>query len=94
MPAPGKSQPSNPGPSSPAASGILRALPSGVWALGFVSLFMDISSELIHSLLPVFMSSVLGAPATFLAGAVFAALAVFGLLAYRKQPSTVGPGVN
>ena len=29
--------------------------------LGFVSMFMDISSELIHGLLPVFMVSVLGA---------------------------------
>ena len=38
-----------------------RALPVGIWALGFGSLFMDISSELIHSLLPVFMVSVLGA---------------------------------
>ncbi|HUO65863.1 MAG TPA: MFS transporter [Terriglobales bacterium] len=33
----------------------------GIWALGFGSLFMDISSELIHSLLPVFMVAVLGA---------------------------------
>jgi MFS family permease len=32
----------------------------GVWGLGFVSMFMDISSELVHSLLPIFMSSVLG----------------------------------
>src|SRR3990170_2038868 len=31
--------------------------------LGFVSLFMDVSSELIHSLLPVFMVSSLGASA-------------------------------
>lgn len=37
-----------------------RTLPSGIWALGFVSMFMDISSELIHSLLPIFMSTVLG----------------------------------
>lgn len=36
-------------------------LPSGIWVLGFVSLFMDISSELVHSLLPVFMTTVLGA---------------------------------
>ncbi len=36
-------------------------MPAGVWALGFVSMFMDISSELIHSLLPLFMSTVLGA---------------------------------
>jgi MFS family permease len=38
-----------------------RALPAGIWALGFGSLFMDSSSELIHSLLPVFMVSSLGA---------------------------------
>lgn len=33
----------------------------GIWALGFGSMFMDISSELIHSLVPVFMVSTLGA---------------------------------
>ena len=38
-----------------------RALPVGIWALGFGSLFMDTSSELIHSLLPVFMVTTLGA---------------------------------
>jgi MFS family permease len=37
------------------------AIPRSVWMLGFVSLFMDVSSELIHSLLPVFMVSSLGA---------------------------------
>ena len=36
-------------------------IPRDIWALGFVSLFMDMSSELIHSLLPVFMVTVLGA---------------------------------
>jgi len=41
----------------------LRAIPRGIWALGLVSLFMDLSSELIHSLLPVFMVTVLGASA-------------------------------
>jgi MFS family permease len=35
-------------------------IPAAVWALGFVSLLMDVSSELIHSLLPVFMVTVLG----------------------------------
>jgi MFS family permease len=35
-------------------------LPAGVWVLGFVSLLMDVSSELIHSLLPVFMVTTLG----------------------------------
>ena len=38
----------------------LRQIPAGVWALGFVSLLMDVSSELIHSLLPVFMVTTLG----------------------------------
>lgn len=37
-----------------------RALPLGIWAMGFASLLMDASSEMIHSLLPVFMVSVLG----------------------------------
>ncbi len=40
-----------------------RALPRTVWVLGFVSLFMDVSSEIIHSLLPVFLVTVLGASA-------------------------------
>ena len=35
-------------------------IPSAIWALGFVSLLMDISSELINSLLPVFMHTALG----------------------------------
>jgi MFS family permease len=42
------------------------ALPASVWALGFVSLFMDVSSELIHSLLPVFIVGTLGAGAVWL----------------------------
>jgi len=38
-------------------------LPSGIWVLGFVSLLMDVSSEMIHSLLPVYLLSVLGVSA-------------------------------
>lgn len=38
----------------------LRHIPSGIWVLGFVSLLMDISSEMIHSLLPLFMVTTLG----------------------------------
>ena len=38
-------------------------VPPGVWVLGFVSLLMDISSEMIHSLLPLFMVTTLGASA-------------------------------
>ena len=34
-------------------------MPSGIWVLGFVSLLMDISSEMIHSLLPLFMVTTL-----------------------------------
>ena len=44
-------------------AGPLR-IPSTVWVLGLVSMLMDISSEMIHSLLPVFMVTVLGASAT------------------------------
>lgn len=37
-----------------------RAVPGSVWALGFVSLLMDVSSEMIHALLPLYMVGVLG----------------------------------
>ncbi|MEO7251981.1 MAG: MFS transporter [Arenimonas sp.] len=39
------------------------ALPRSVWALGLVSLFMDMSSEMIHGLLPVFLVGTLGVSA-------------------------------
>ncbi|MGB7483365.1 MFS transporter [Castellaniella ginsengisoli] len=45
---------------APGGSG-RRAIPRTVWMLGLVSLFMDLSSELIHSLLPIFLVSGLGA---------------------------------
>lgn len=35
-------------------------IPAGVWVLGFVSMLMDISSEMIHSLLPLFLVGTLG----------------------------------
>ena len=41
-------------------------LPRNVWVLGFVSLFMDLSSEVYHALLPAFITLVLGLPATAL----------------------------
>jgi MFS family permease len=46
------------GPPKPSA-----ALPRGVWVLGFVSLLMDISSEMIHALLPLYLTVALGASA-------------------------------
>jgi MFS family permease len=42
----------------------LRSIPPGVWALGFVSMLMDISSEMIHALLPVYLVTVLATSAT------------------------------
>ena len=39
----------------------VRALPAGIWALGFVSMLMDVSSEMIHALLPVYLVTVMGA---------------------------------
>src|SRR5436309_8010718 len=44
----------------------LPRLPRNVWVLGFVSLFMDLSSEIYHSLLPAFITMALGLPATAL----------------------------
>jgi MFS family permease len=47
---------------SPAGTPPTR-LPGGIWVLGFVSLLMDISSEMVHSLLPMFLLGTLGASA-------------------------------
>jgi MFS family permease len=56
------SAPPQDGPGSPPpATVIYRALPRSVWTLGLGSMLMDTSSELLHSLLPIFMSTVLGA---------------------------------
>lgn len=40
-------------------------LPGTVWAVGLVSLFMDVSSEIVHSLLPLFLTTTLGASVAF-----------------------------
>jgi MFS family permease len=45
------------------SSQIVARVPAGVWALGFVSLLMDASSEMVHGLLPVYLTAVLGASA-------------------------------
>jgi len=39
----------------------MPSVPRTVWALGVVSLLMDLSSELVHALLPVYLTVVLGA---------------------------------
>jgi MFS family permease len=47
----------------PEVAKTIRQIPTTIWVLGFVSMLMDMSSEMIHSLLPVFLVSVLGASA-------------------------------
>jgi len=49
---------------SPAINATWRDIPRGVWALGLVSMFMDISSEMIHALLPIYLVNVLGTSMT------------------------------
>lgn len=43
----------------------LPTIPRTVWTLGLVSMFMDISSEIIHALLPLFLTITLGASVAF-----------------------------
>ncbi len=38
-------------------------IPKGIWALGFVSMFMDVSSEMIHALLPIYLITAFGTSA-------------------------------
>lgn len=51
------------------AAGALAAIPRGVWTLGLVSMCMDLSSELIHSLLPLYLALGMGA-STFAIGLI------------------------
>lgn len=64
MPQNSSSEPA-PVPEAPGPAAVVKrsvfTLPRGVWALGLVSMFMDVSSEMIHSLLPVFLVGTLGA---------------------------------
>ena len=63
----------------------LRQIPAGIWVLGFVSMLMDISSEMIHSLLPLFMVSTLGASALtvgLIEGRIFAVV-------YTQRPDVI-----
>lgn len=83
----------------------LKSVPRGVWALGFVSMFMDISSEMIHALLPVFLVGALGASAMLvgviegIAEATAAIVKVFSgwlsdRLGRRKMLTVVGYGIG
>jgi len=51
---------SDPRPTHPPKLIVPATMPAGVWVLGFVSMLMDISSEMIHSLLPLFLVGTLG----------------------------------
>ena len=51
-------------PRTPATAGAAPRMPAGVWVLGLVSMLMDISSEMVHSLLPLFLVGTLRASAT------------------------------
>lgn len=50
-------------PPPPGSRAVWRRLPAGIWAIGFVSMLMDVSSEMIHALLPVYLVVGLGATA-------------------------------
>ena len=83
----------------------LKGLPATVWTLGFVSLLMDVSSELIHSLLPIFLVTTLGASAATygvlegIAEATSSLLRVFSgamsdWLGKRKRLALIGYGLS
>ena len=61
---------------------ILSRIPKGVWVLGGVSLLMDVSSEMIHSLLPLFMATTLGASVIIFV--VVLCLVLYGSLSYSS----------
>lgn len=90
---------------APGAASRRPRLPRAIWALGFVSLLMDISSEMIHSLLPVFMVTTLGssmlavglvegiAEATALITKVFSGV-ISDWLGKRKPLAVLGYGLG
>lgn len=83
----------------------LRKIPQSIWILGFVSLFMDISSEMIHALLPVYLVNVLGTSTLavgFIEGAAEAATSITKVfsgalsdwLGKRKFLTALGYGIG
>ena len=45
---------------TPTSKPSLRTLPRNVWAVSLTSFFMDISSEMVINILPLYLSNVLG----------------------------------
>src|SRR6516164_5289773 len=81
-----------------------REIPTVVWALGFVSMLMDVSSEMIHALLPVYLVTVLGTSTTtvgFIEGVAEATASITKIfsgalsdrLGRRKLLATLGYGL-
>lgn len=91
-------------PTAAARLSTLKEIPRGVWALGFVSMFMDISSEMVHALLPIYLVSVLGtsmmtvgfiegiAEATAMITKVFSG-AISDWIGKRKSLAVIGYGM-
>jgi MFS family permease len=93
--------------STPAVNRLRQALhgiPRGVWVLGFVSMLMDVSSEIIHALLPVYLVTVMGASTLFvglLEGASEASVSLLKVLSgmlsdrlgKRRQLVAIGYGL-
>ena len=81
-----------------------REIPGTVWALGVVSLLMDVSSEMIHALLPLYLVTVLGTSAVTvgviegIAEATASIMKIFSgalsdRLGKRKLLATIGYGL-
>ena len=81
-----------------------REIPGTVWALGVVSLLMDVSSEMIHVLLPLYLVTVLGTSAVMvgviegIAEATASIMKIFSgalsdRLGKRKLLATIGYGL-
>jgi hypothetical protein len=64
------------------------AIPRTGWALGFVSMFMDISSEAIHALLPLFLTTTLGVSVAMLIETDERMAAVSELIGPIKRPES------
>ena len=69
----------------------IGSLPRNVWAVSLTSSFMDISSEMVLGLLPLFLASVLGASAPFFFGAAMAGLAALLMAIWRPSASRQPP---
>ena len=83
----------------------IRQLPRNVWAVGLTSFFMDISSEMVHNILPLFLANVLGVQTSIigliegLAEATASILKLFSgwlsdKLGGRKWLAVVGYGIS